>query len=185
MAYSVVAMQSGIILGGSAPARPNSALALQAKSRWNIPNEVPTDQEVQDDLVRAQPALELDQGQFPNIVLRSLGGPYNCVGLVFASRRTMIDAEYIERILREDGYRRVDRALAMVGDVVVYRQAPSEPPTHVGLLIERSIALAESAASERILSKWGRHPEYVHAITDVRVEQYGAVHEFWTDRRTR
>src|SRR6266566_4467429 len=37
-------------------------------------------------------------------VQRSLSATYNCVGMVFASRRTCIDAEHVPMILKDDGY---------------------------------------------------------------------------------
>src|SRR5207248_5093094 len=81
-------------------------------------------------------ALRLWKEQRPYAELRSRGSAvYNCLGLVFGSRRTCIDSEYTERILNEDGYRPVqDPEQPTVGDVVLYRR-PDREIAHVGWIV--------------------------------------------------
>src|SRR5438105_14456445 len=54
--------------------------------------------------------------------LRSLRSTYNCVGMVFANRRTFIEPEEIPAILQDDDYIEVARTDdLMPGDVVLYK----------------------------------------------------------------
>ncbi|NJL95935.1 MAG: hypothetical protein HC915_20485 [Anaerolineae bacterium] len=94
---------------------------------------------------------------------RSIRDTYNCTGMVFASRRTWIDESYVERILRDDGYRLV----AHLGDVskhdvVVYRDQAGQV-AQVGMVINKHADLAQGTVEFTILSKWGRPGEYRHA----------------------
>jgi len=65
------------------------------------------------------------------IETRSLSAIYNCFGLVFASRRTALEREDIDRILDEDAYTFVARrADVREGDIIVYRKSPRTIPLH-------------------------------------------------------
>lgn len=85
---------------------------------------------------------------------------YNCHGMVFASRRTMIsEAETVSRVLKEDGYVEVSEEKSLPGDIVVYL-SESGDPEHSGLVVEASAP--STFNMPRILSKWGRWREFVH-----------------------
>jgi len=119
-------------------------------------------------------------GAFPNIRLRSLSATYNCVGMVFAARRTWVEPEEIDLIRRDDEYIRVERPV--VGDLVVYRRSADGGICHIGQVveIERDVQTAHHRAT--VLSQWGQDGEYLHDIADV-PELYGSQREFWTERR--
>jgi hypothetical protein len=173
-------MDEPLIIGGSGgPQRPRNVLALQTRAAWDIPNEVPDDTSHSMSRIHAEAAHELFAKR-PTLRLRSLLGPYNCVGLVFGSRRTAMEPEHIRRILRDDGYRKIERAEAHLGDLVVYHTGDRSAPTHIGVVFAKPVA--ETDPSLTILSKWGHDPEYLHDLRDV-PELFGHVHEFYTERR--
>jgi hypothetical protein len=93
-------------------------------------------------------------------IVNGPSGYYNCMGLVFASRRTQImDLDQIPEILREDGYVEVHaESDATVGDVVVY--SIDGRFAHVALVVESSGPLGVP----KILSKHGWSVEVVHYV---------------------
>jgi hypothetical protein len=103
------------------------------------------------------------------------------MGLVFATRRTWVDTDQLELILREDAYRRIPLAEAQVGDVIVYTQGDTVPAVHVGVVQRRERDLAVGQWRFEILSQWGADGEYLHDISDVH-EALGAPTQAWTDR---
>ena len=111
----------------------------------------------------------------------SLTSVYNCMGLVFSSRRTSIEIVHLPWILKEDEYRQLgSRDELRVGDVVVY--GTSSALTHVGLVSELPLILATNKREIVVLSKWGRDGEYLHDI-DYVPEIYGKSLQLWTNRR--
>jgi len=115
--------------------------------------------------------------------LRSLRATYNCVGMVFANRRTFIEPEEIPAILQDDEYVEIIQAAdVMPGDVVVYQNRATGAIVHVG------IVLAAEGVFEtrriRVLSQFGRDGEYIHDLHDI-PEFYGQpVFRFYSERRT-
>ena len=82
-----------------------------------------------DSLLRA---LEREEKRI--IAVRSTSDDmYNCVGLIFASRRAWIETNHLYELLRQDGYNRVVEREIVPGDLVVYTN--NEVPTHVGLIM--------------------------------------------------
>lgn len=125
-------------------------------------------------------AISLWGARHPNAELRSISATYNCMGMVFGTRRTCIDVDSLDLVLREDSYQRLDSLnSAKVGDIVVYQNTRGVR-THVGFIIRISAELGGRRVY--ILSKWGHDGEYVHEYADV-PEIYGRVAEIWTDRR--
>lgn len=112
--------------------------------------------------------------------LRSRSSEYNCVGLVFASRRTWVDTDEVARILVEDGYTRIPLFEAEPGDVVVYRDSHGEL-VHVAVLHSREPNLERATVALNVLSQWGSDGEYFHEAGDV-FERLGQPTEAWTDR---
>ncbi len=99
----------------------------------------------------------LDMRQkFPLAKLRS--GPcgyYNCLGLVFASRRARIfENEDIENILKHDNYRKVAEKHVMAGDVIIYKEN--------GFFVHCGIVIQKENLSFTIVSKWGNGDELIH-----------------------
>lgn len=119
--------------------------------------------------------------KIPLARLRSTLQGYDCMGLVFATRRTMIATDQLTMILTEDEYHQIDSADLYFGDVVVYKYRQETEASHVGL-----VSHFEDSVLGRVtfvMSKWGSGPEYVHPMDDV-PEQFGLPVEFWTDRRS-
>ena len=115
-----------------------------------------------------------------NIELRSIDNyPYNCVGMIFASRRAWIEIDYIYDLLRADGYNIIHQNDVKVGDVVLYKKV--NDPLHVALVIAKETIGTTSLI--KVMSKWGKDAEFIHMLDDV-PEQLGTPAEFWTDRKT-
>lgn len=84
---------------------------------------------------------------------KSACGGYNCFGMVFASRRTaVLDADdtdaQVDDILADDGYRPITEAEAVVGDLVLYKDAS------IGLLHAARITRRGDLKVIYALSKW-------------------------------
>ena len=105
---------------------------------------------------------------------------YDCMGLVFATRRTMVATDQLTMILTEDEYHQIDATDLYWGDVVVYKFGLETAAAHVGLVSHFEASLVGLVTF--VISKWGAGPEYVHPIDEV-PEQFGVPVEYWTDRR--
>jgi hypothetical protein len=104
--------------------------------------------------------------------------------MVFASRRTCIEANLIGWLLREDGYRPIPNGVrdAALGDLVVYKFAAAGEIGHVGVLALKKPDLTQGTWDVEILSQWGWDGEYFHRPDDVPKDSFGAHIEFWTER---
>lgn len=95
---------------------------------------------------------------------------YNCHGLVFASRRTKIAApSEIRLILDDDKYDEISLNEVKPGDIVIYYNNKTGDLNHSGIIVAYN---SSTDVTPMICSKWGRGPEYVHALFDV-PEFYG------------
>ncbi|MDX1984553.1 MAG: hypothetical protein SFV51_30055 [Bryobacteraceae bacterium] len=113
--------------------------------------------------------------------LRSLNATYNCVGMVFANRRTCIDADHVPMILKDDGYVEVlDLEKVVAGDVIVYEDPQTCEVLHVGRVVSNQKIFSERQI--RILSQFGRDGEYFHDHTDI-PQVYGKHFKFYSERR--
>ena len=112
---------------------------------------------------------------------RSLSNVYNCMGMVFASRRTWIEPEHLETILEDDEYQPVpNEGELRPGDVVVYRDH-EDYISHVGIVAEVRPNIREATREIFVLSQWGQDGEYFHLAEDVN-PLLGRPAEYWTDR---
>ena len=103
---------------------------------------------------------EMRRGQKTSPEIRSLSSSlYNCVGMVFCSRRAHVDISHIYDILRHDGYNQILRRQLVAGDLVLYTLG--QEPSHIGMVT------CISALDLRVLSKWGRIGEVEHEYRDV------------------
>jgi hypothetical protein len=153
-------------------------LPLATKKRWRIPNEQ-RDERAPASMKESE---RMWRGKFPSIVTRSLSGTYNCAGLIFAARRTFIDAEDVERILQDDGYARLkDSSEVVCGDLIVYRKEADGPVEHVGLILKPAMRGPLGSTPLVVLSQWGGDGEYMHA-EDVVPEAYGSVRQYYSER---
>ena len=112
--------------------------------------------------------------------LRSLASVYNCLGMVFASRRTWVEPEELPKILSDDSYRKIKRTELQSGDVIIYRDDSNEV-SHVGIVDEVIVKLEDGTKKVRVLSQWGADGEYFHLDYDVN-PRLGQPSEYWTDR---
>jgi hypothetical protein len=153
-------------------------LQLQTKKGNQIPNERRPERHPES----MQVAHEIVKTHHTTAKCRSLCSSYNCMGLVFGSRRTCIDTDSFLLIKDDDELTRVSSiADVVVGDIIVYRDN-FKNITHVGLVIEKKPKLVDGSYELNILSQWGADGEYFHRIDDVN-KNLGTPAEFWTDRR--
>lgn len=160
------------------------ALPLYTRDRRFIENE----QRLEDHPSVLVAKRELDKQTNPGAMFRRSSGTYNCMGMLFASRRTCVDINQLDLVLEHDGYRKLgSSAQAKVGDLVVYRNALGTR-THVGQITEINIEAEKSSGAQatlavliQVISKWGEHGEYLHAEGDVSA-WIGKPSEYWSDR---
>ena len=65
-------------------------------------NPIPNEQRRELSPARLKTIDELWKRERPDAILRSSTAVYNCMGLVFASRRTWVDTSYLEMIFDEE-----------------------------------------------------------------------------------
>ena len=163
---------------GEIGTQAGNPIPLATRNGWEIPNEVREEQN----------PISLKAGERfwnvhrPNARIRSNTARYNCMGMVFASRRTSLDIKDLNDILKHDEYKRVYEIDVELGDIVVYRDQDRSDIRHVGIIADKRLVLAEGRWDLSVMSKWGEQGEYYHHIDDV-PEVYGEVSEYWTDRR--
>ncbi len=166
-----------ILRPGDPPPTSPKRYPIHARSGWEIPQ--PTE-EIE---VRSPEIMRIRGQEWQawrrGVTLRSASShPYNCVGMIFASRRAVIEIDHIYDILREDGYRRIQLRDVVVGDMVLYRDTVE--PTHVALVT--AIDAIGDTLSVRVLSKWGLDPEFEHFMENVPA-RLGVPMEFYTERQ--
>lgn len=167
---------TGIIFGHGGKYDSDS-LDLQTRKGTHINNTI----RLEANPARLKEAVRINQGEHPNAILRSATQKYDCMGMVFASRRTWIDIGSLDLILREDEYVKLDSIdEAELGDVVIYGTDISLK--HVGILIRIEPNIIEGTKEYYILSQWGADCEWIHQIDDV-PDLYGKVKEVWSDRK--
>ncbi len=160
----------GYLRGGS--------IELSTKSGQAIPNE----QVAQLPRARMEAARDNVLNYHPTAVERSLSSEYNCMGMVFAARRTWVDPDQLGNILRGDGYRRIrEESELTVGDIVVYRNR-SGSASHVGVITSIGLYGSDGTRQVVVLSQWGYDGEYFHEIDDVN-PRLGEPADYWTDRK--
>jgi hypothetical protein len=165
----------------SSPLKPDeqNPIPLATKQGWPIPNTQFPEYEP----FRAKAWLEM-YPQYAKIAdLRSISRTYNCIGMVFGNRRTHIEVDHVPHILRDDGYRLIQEAEVMAGDLVIYRLKSNREVVHIGLILAQQ-TMANGEIVWRILSKWGAFGgEYIHTIYNVPQEYLnGTMIEYWSER---
>lgn len=167
------------IIGFSGPSDSRS-LHLETRRRNFIHNET----RLAKPLPLMKAGHEILRSEMPNARLRSLAAEYNCMGMVFGSRRTWIDPDRFLMIVTDDGYRLLPKGAAVVqGDVAVYRNRVSLEVEHVGIVV--GIKVEAGGSGLEVLSKFGADGEYFHAAEEVPAmfsTSGGCALEIWTDR---
>ena len=146
--------------------RDRNSLKLSTKKGNHITNELR--KEASPATLKAAQNLHKDQN--PAARLRSSTATYNCMGMIFACRRTWVAPEFLSlclrKILKDDEYKKLERRDNLsIGDLVVYSDASGEI-THIGAIASISPNIMGKTKYET-LSKWGRDGEYFHDIEDV------------------
>jgi hypothetical protein len=162
------------------PIERSDSLLLQTRAKWSVPNEIRKERPT----AALRAAVELMHDLFPEAQVRSITGTYNCVGLVIAARRVWVDPEHLVKILKDDGYRQLQRPEDTdYGDIVVYHDADDQP-CHAGIVLRKNLALeGDDRDLLTVVSKWGADGEYVHAATRL-PSLLGRPAQYWTDRRS-
>ena len=164
-----------LIIGEGGP-NDNTSIAVATSKNRRIPNR-----QIQERAPQSRFAARQLHAKGSRKV-RSLRSGYNCVGMVFANRRTFIEPEHIPMILEDDKYSEVDPPSVMPGDVVVYKSPATDDIIHVGLVMSNEGVF--ETRTIRVLSQFGRDGEYLHDANDV-PEMYGQpTVTFYSERRT-
>lgn len=153
-------------------------LALATKKGTPIPNE----RGPKLSPVQLEAARDMLLNNHSDWVPRALDSTYNCLGLVFAARRTWIEPEQFALIREDDGYRALeDDEIKMPGDVVVYSRGAEV--AHVAQLIQ--VLPRENGSGLWVLSQFGQSGEYLHDAVDLPewlcLPRYPKI-TVWTDR---
>ena len=167
---------SALIIGAGGRSDRNS-IPLSTRAGRRIDNEL----RMEHLPARMQAAERTIRSACPGAQRRSLSARYNCMGMVFASRRVWVDIDAVRQILEEDGYFRLPRQEALhVGDVVLYNRNGID--SHVGILIGAGPLIEGGRVIVTVLSQFGADGEYIHPLHQVPL-LCGQPSEFWTDRR--
>ena len=147
-------------------------------------NKIPNRQRHEASPVQLRAWTKLIEDQCRRAQLRSSVCIYNCVGMVFASRRTWIDIDHIRWIFLEDGYHSFSElGNSKPGDLVLYKDTLTKEDVHVGMIIGDKLLLEGSSQSETwVISQFGKHGEWIHPLEHVPPNYKGGI-ELWTDRR--
>jgi hypothetical protein len=163
------------------PGGPSDRVSILLATSKN--NYIPNIRERQRPYDSMAAAKEYATSGHPRRVMRSLKSTYNCVGMVFASRRTCIDTDHVPMILKDDGYFEVRQLEnVVIGDVALYEK--DGEISHVGLVVSNELVFgAESSRQIKVLSQFGRDGEYFHDYMDIPV-RYGSSVKFYSERRS-
>ena len=165
---TLVNTQENPLIGGD--------IGLSTRKNTHIPNaprmpKIPA-------IMQAAQAMVL--GSHSSAKSRSLSSVYNCMGMIFAARRTWIETDHLRAILEDDEYRPIDRYELQQGDIVVYKNNHNED-SHVAIVFEVKLKLVDATLEVVVLSQWGQDGEYLHKDDDVN-PWLGTPTEYWTDR---
>ena len=170
--------------------QPPRSIALSTRLGRPIPNyvapEPPQNRKGQYNLLRESVGIRWEHRKPPC-------GFYNCMGHVFATRRTAIedkDESEWEKIRADDGYREL---LAgedpRLGDIVVYSDPGGKGILHFGEVIRIDRIDASGSRGNpiiRVLSKWDdSYGEDIHLLDDVghlKAQAPNLKVAIWTDR---
>ena len=103
---------------------------------------------------------------------------YNCVGMIFASRRAWIEPIELTLIFSEDKYRKIGKDELDCGDIVIYTKRNER--THVGLVTSVQWTDGEIGPIW-VLSKWGMNAEVAHRL-EVVPAKLGKPSEYWSEK---
>ncbi len=145
-------------------------------------NPIPNAQRLEMNPSRARAVIRMIKKLCPNAKQRSITQVYNCLGMVFAARRTCIEVDNINMILKDDDYKPVGQLKdVQPGDIVIYWGAGE--CKHVGIILGEMPLLEGSKKTVIwVVSQFGAHGEWIHPIEEVPEGCRGKA-EYYTDRR--
>jgi len=170
--------ENRLLIGGGSESDRRS-IPLSTKKGEFIPNE----KRLEKNPSQLKASEQIHKKSYSSIRLRSLTSTYNCVGMVFASRRVWVDTGVISQILKDDEYKRISADEVQVGDIVLYRNWDPTVYSHIGIVIEREKPGSASIEDMIVLSKWGQDGEYLHRLNDVS-PMLGQAVEFWSEKKS-
>lgn len=150
------------------------AIKISTKDGWHIPNE--RRMELPPETLKAAKRINMSIGD--GVKPRVVSGTYNCVGMVFACRRTHIDSDWLPEILNRDGYSLIEETDVVIADLVVYFL--NSRPKHVGIVVD--VCRIGETTAIHVLSQWGASGEYFHPAQNVPII-FGCP-TYWTERKT-
>ncbi len=83
---------------------------------------------------------------------------YNCHGLTFAGRRAWLGEDNLQKILKEDNYKPVDRNKVLPGDIILYFNAMGSIE-HSGVVV----GMSDAPSIPLVCSKLGHGEEVIHS----------------------
>jgi hypothetical protein len=140
-----------------------SEIKLQTKLGNDIPNSQAHEHNQQE-----INQFKILKSTFPNVHKRTNFPPsiYNCHGLVFGSRRTMIfRSDVVRMCLDQDGYQKIEREFVQPGDIIIYVKFNGEI-IHSGIVMATPCPERRMTTNMLILSKWGKYHEVLHYEID-------------------
>jgi len=169
--------------------RKEESIALQTRKKTDVPNSMGPECVPPTEVRKFERLLKKFSNWKPR---KPPTGVYNCVGHVWASRRTGVYDrldEWVLRIRDEDGYRVLNTGneYPRTGDLVTYWETlnPHTNFLHIGIVEMRE---GIEPSSQRLPFVWskldGTSGEVVHYVSDVPYREiFGDFQtEFWTDR---
>jgi hypothetical protein len=149
------------IIGEGGPADRDSTNLYTRKG-----NRIPSVRRGQRAPSAMRAAFDFITKDHPTRRVRSLDSSYNCMGMIFASRRSCIEPAQFQAIAADDGYECLPpNKMALPGDVVVYRDENGEV-VHVGRIVDY-FNIDGLALGYRVLSQIGADGEYIHNLDDL------------------
>lgn len=145
-------------------------------------NEIETWYRLEANPARRKAVVEVIGGCCPSAKPRSITQTYNCIGMVFASRRAWLDTSHFNKILEDDGYRQLGGLNeAKTGDLIIYRL--NGEFTHVAVIINKEpVIVGSNEVRVWTLSQFGFDGEWIHPHDEV-PEYCGTPVEYRTERR--
>jgi hypothetical protein len=137
--------------------QPRAELNLHTRCENQIENEIARRQPIPGDWDQSNDL----RADYPRARHRPMGPcpAYNCHGMTFASRRTVISKPTeVAKILHDDEYVTVTPLDIQVGDIVIYHTIQGDVE-HSGLVVADQPVI-------KILSKWGLMHEVIHEVSD-------------------
>lgn len=171
-------MGNGYIINRGDESDPRSLKLYTRKHRF-----VQNEQKPGFPVERMRAATQMWQQRHPEARLRAAASTYNCMGLVFANRRTCIDPDQWNLIREDDGYRPLaDNERPLPGDVVLYED--QHGLAHVAVITKAEPDPRSADWRIEVISQWGADGEFIHDMHDV-PQMLGTPTQIWTERAVR